>query len=77
MPGQIAMRHICRVHLPGPPIFPSKRCGSPQLTPSHNDPDKEIAGGLWNPHKYAEVNKLRDGLADCLVLLIEGEWAGA
>jgi uncharacterized protein (DUF1330 family) len=39
--------------------------------------DKEAARRFWNSSEYAEVKKLRDGLADCQVLLIEGEWAGA
>jgi uncharacterized protein (DUF1330 family) len=40
-------------------------------------PNKDAAKRFWNSPEYAEVKKLRDGLADCQVLLIEGEWAGA
>jgi uncharacterized protein (DUF1330 family) len=40
-------------------------------------PNKDAAKRFWNSPEYADVKKLRDGLADCQVLLIEGEWAGA
>ncbi|HEV7233569.1 MAG TPA: DUF1330 domain-containing protein [Sphingorhabdus sp.] len=40
-------------------------------------PDKAAAKAFWNSPEYAEVKKLRDGIADCQVLLIEGELAGA
>ena len=40
-------------------------------------PDKEAARTFWNSPEYAEVKKLRDGLAECQVLLVEGEWTGA
>lgn len=40
-------------------------------------PDKAAALKFWNSAEYAEVRKLRDGLADCQVLLVEGDWAGA
>lgn len=36
-------------------------------------PDMQAARRFWNSPEYAEVKKLRDGLADCQVLLIEGE----
>jgi uncharacterized protein (DUF1330 family) len=39
-------------------------------------PDKHAALRFWNSPEYAEVKKLRDGLAECQVLLIEGEWSG-
>jgi uncharacterized protein (DUF1330 family) len=34
-------------------------------------PDMAAAQAFWNSPDYAEVRKLRDGLADCQVLLIE------
>jgi uncharacterized protein (DUF1330 family) len=40
-------------------------------------PDKVAALRFWNSPEYAEVKKLRDGLADCQVLLVEGELSGA
>ena len=39
-------------------------------------PDKEAARTFWNSPEYAEVKKLRDGFAECQVLLVEGEWTG-
>lgn len=39
-------------------------------------PDRQAAQRFWNSPEYAEVRKLRDGLADCQVLLVEGELAG-
>ena len=40
-------------------------------------PDKQAARTYWNSPEYAEVKKLRDGLAQCQVLLVEGELIGA
>ena len=40
-------------------------------------PDKETALRFWNSPEYAQVKKLRDGLAECQVFLIEGELLGA
>ena len=34
-------------------------------------PDKAAAKAFWNSPEYAEAKKLRDGIADCQVLLIE------
>lgn len=34
-------------------------------------PDKEAAKRFWNSPEYAEAKKLREGIADCQVLLIE------
>ena len=34
-------------------------------------PDKAAATAFWNSPEYAEVKKLREGIADCQVLLIE------
>jgi uncharacterized protein (DUF1330 family) len=34
-------------------------------------PDREAARAFWTSPEYAEVKKLRDGLAECQVLLIE------
>jgi uncharacterized protein (DUF1330 family) len=34
-------------------------------------PNKEAAWRFWNSPEYAEAKKLRDGIADCQVLLIE------
>ena len=34
-------------------------------------PDKEAAKAFWNSPEYAEAKKLREGIADCQVLLIE------
>ena len=34
-------------------------------------PDKETAKAFWNSPEYAEVKKLREGIANCQVLLIE------
>lgn len=36
-------------------------------------PDKEAAMAFWNSPAYAEVRTLRDGIADCQILLIEAE----
>jgi uncharacterized protein (DUF1330 family) len=33
-------------------------------------PDKASALAFWNSPEYAEVKKLRDGLADCRIMLI-------
>lgn len=35
-------------------------------------PDKATALAFWNSPEYAEVHKLREGIADCQVLLVEG-----
>ncbi|MEM9500485.1 MAG: DUF1330 domain-containing protein [Pseudomonadota bacterium] len=35
-------------------------------------PDREAIKTFWNSPEYAEVKKLREGLADVQVLLIEG-----
>jgi len=34
-------------------------------------PDRTAALAFWNSPEYAEVKRLREGLADCEVLLIE------
>lgn len=34
-------------------------------------PDRAVAEAFWHSPEYAEVKKLRDGIADCQVLLIE------
>ena len=34
-------------------------------------PDRAAAEAFWNSSNYAEVKKLREGIADCQVLLIE------
>ncbi len=34
-------------------------------------PDLDAARAFWNSPEYADVKKLRDGIADCQVLLIE------
>ncbi len=34
-------------------------------------PDRAAAEAFWNSPDYAEVKKLRDGIVDCQVLLIE------
>lgn len=34
-------------------------------------PDRAAAEAFWHSPEYAEVKKLRDGIADCHVLLIE------
>lgn len=34
-------------------------------------PDKETAKRFWNSPEYGEAKKLREGIADCQVLLIE------
>lgn len=39
-------------------------------------PDKETAKRFWNSPEYAEVKKLREGIADCQVLLIEAPAIG-
>ncbi len=36
-------------------------------------PSKEAALTFWNSPEYAEIKKLRDGLADCQILLIEAD----
>jgi uncharacterized protein (DUF1330 family) len=35
-------------------------------------PDREAAKAFWNSPEYAEAKKLREGIADCQVLLIDG-----
>jgi uncharacterized protein (DUF1330 family) len=35
-------------------------------------PDREAAKRFWNSSEYAEAKKLREGLADVQVLLIDG-----
>lgn len=35
-------------------------------------PDRAAALAFWNSPQYAEARQLRDGIADCQVLLIEG-----
>ena len=35
-------------------------------------PDRAAAQAFWNSPEYAEAKKLRDGIAACQVLLIEG-----
>jgi uncharacterized protein (DUF1330 family) len=40
-------------------------------------PDREAAKRFWNSPEYAEVKTLRDGIAECQVLLVEGEISGA
>ena len=37
-------------------------------------PDKASALRFWNSPEYAEAKKLREGLADCQVLLIEAPY---
>lgn len=39
-------------------------------------PDREAAKAFWNSPEYAEVRKLREGLADVQVLLIDGPEIG-
>jgi uncharacterized protein (DUF1330 family) len=34
-------------------------------------PDKASALAFWNSPEYAQAKKLREGIADCQVLLIE------
>ena len=34
-------------------------------------PDKDAAKRFWNSPEYAEAKKLREGIADCQVLVIE------
>lgn len=35
-------------------------------------PDRETALAFWNSPEYAEAKKLREGIADCSVLLVGG-----
>lgn len=39
-------------------------------------PDKDAAKAFWNSPEYTEVKKLRDGIADVQVLLIEAPKIG-
>lgn len=39
-------------------------------------PDKDAAKAFWNSPEYAEAKKLREGIADCQVLLIEAAKIG-
>jgi uncharacterized protein (DUF1330 family) len=39
-------------------------------------PDKASAEAFWNSPEYAAAKKLRDGVADCQVLLIEAPSIG-
>ncbi len=34
-------------------------------------PNREMAQAFWDSNEYAEVKKLREGLADCQVLLVD------
>lgn len=36
-------------------------------------PDKQAARAFWNSPEYAEAKRLREGAAECQVLLIEAE----
>ena len=36
-------------------------------------PDKETVLRFWNSPEYAEVRKLREGLADCRVVVVESD----
>lgn len=36
-------------------------------------PDKETVLRFWNSPEYAEVRRLREGLADCRVVLVESD----
>ena len=36
-------------------------------------PDREAALAFWNSPEYQEAKKLREGLADCQVVIIEAE----
>lgn len=40
-------------------------------------PDKAAARKFWDSPEYAEIKKLREGIADCQVLLIEAPKIGA
>lgn len=40
-------------------------------------PDKEAAKRFWNSPEYAQVKALRDGIAECQVLLVDGTLSGA
>ncbi|HEV7342600.1 MAG TPA: DUF1330 domain-containing protein [Sphingopyxis sp.] len=40
-------------------------------------PDRAAARAFWSSPEYAEVKKLRDGIADCQVLLIEAHTIGS
>ena len=35
-------------------------------------PDKDSARAFWNSPEYAQARKLREGIADCQVLLMDG-----
>lgn len=39
-------------------------------------PDQEAALRFWSSPEYADAKKLRDGLAECQVLLVEGQFSG-
>jgi uncharacterized protein (DUF1330 family) len=39
-------------------------------------PDKDAAKAFWNSPEYVEAKKLREGIADCQVLLIEAAKIG-
>lgn len=39
-------------------------------------PDKEAARRFWNSPEYAQAKKLREGVANCQVLLIDGPLIG-
>ncbi|MBX3478457.1 MAG: DUF1330 domain-containing protein [Brevundimonas sp.] len=36
-------------------------------------PDRQTVLNFWNSPEYAEVRKMREGLADCRVVLVESE----
>ncbi len=39
-------------------------------------PDRQTAKAFWNSPEYAEAKKLREGIAECQVLLIEAPSLG-
>jgi len=46
-------------------------CGAGASVVISEWPDKAAARRFWESPEYAEAKKLRDGIADCQVLLIE------
>lgn len=61
-----------RLRVPGAVALESSQSGNASVVVSEWR-DKEAALAFWNSPEYAEVKTLRQGIADCEVLLVEAE----
>ena len=61
---------------PGVELLEGEFAGAPRIDGASvvisKWPNREAARAFWNSPEYAEVKKLREGLADVQVLLIDG-----